>query len=314
MTDDIRFYNFDLDLMYILPGYISVSVTQEFNGDGALEIVYTDPELRQLITDNRDNIIVSWRGFQGFVTGFKNDDAQNRLLGMSLNGLLHRVVIPAQPETTADVETIARNAVVQYAPWLTLGAVSGFTESDAHSTEKYMQGNDYIKQLMQTDNGGYRITADFKTKKFVFECLKSRTNPLMLSASNLNAYDFEVTYTNKELSYGGWYKKEQEDADPVWTYITLDDAKTGVYKMDTVLEAATEAEARAELAQAVGEYDISAKTKDIYYGTDYQLGDIVRVQKDGITERKLISSVDMRRDSAYSEQPNLAEYEEGENE
>ena len=52
MSDDIRFYSFDLDLLCILPavspesGYPSVNVSQELNGSGSLEISFCDEDLK----------------------------------------------------------------------------------------------------------------------------------------------------------------------------------------------------------------------------------------------------------------------------
>lgn len=320
MADDIRFYDFDLNLLYILPayavdsGYISINVTKEYNSDGALEIVYVDNSLKRIITANKDNIVVVWHGFQGFITGYKNEQTQCRILGMSLNGLLHRVVIPKQTETIDNIETIARTAITNYAPWLSLGRIKGFTKAEAHSTDKYMQGDEYIQQLMNTDNGGYMISADIENKQFIFECLKPDMNPLMLSENNLNAYNFETTYTNKEIAYGGWYEKEQDEGEAVWTYITLDSERDGIYQIDVVLDASTETTAKNELLRCKAEYDISAKVRGVNYGTDYQLGDIIRVQQENLTERKLINGVNMWQETSYGEEPILTEYKEETNE
>lgn len=132
MAEDIRFYDFGLNLLYILPpavgdcGYISINTTQELAGDGTVEIEYRDSVLEGIIADNEANVIVSWRGFDGFLTGYINEGESRRLMGMSLCGLLHRFAVPPQTEKSATAEELARAAVSAYAPFLTLGKSAGF--------------------------------------------------------------------------------------------------------------------------------------------------------------------------------------------
>lgn len=318
MAEDIRFYDFGLNLLYILPpavgdcGYISINTTQELAGDGAVEIEYRDSVLEGIIADNEANVIVSWRGFDGFLTGYINEGESRRLMGMSLCGLLHRFAVPPQTEKSATAEELARAAVSAYAPFLTLGKSAGFTEKSTHSTDKYMLGSEYMKQLFG-QSGGWRIYADYKAKKLVFECIKPAYNPLMLSEKNLNAYEFAENYSNKELATGGWYAQKQDEGDPVWTYIAADAQKTGINKIDAVLSAQDAQEAAEELAKKRAEYTLTAKTRGVRAGVDYSIGDVVRVQKGRHTVRKLVSGVDMWQEAELGEEPKLTDYEEGEN-
>lgn len=321
MMDDIRFYDFDFNLLHILPpfsvdnGYISINVQQDFNDCGALECIFVDDELKEVIETYKDNIIVTWKEFQGFITSYRWD-GQYRITGMHLNGLLHRAVIPNTiTELTGDVETIARSAVSSNIPWLTLGETCSFENEVKYNTDKYLPADEYIQKLLILDNAGYQIKADVKNKVFIFEMLKSKENILMLSESNLNAYDFEITYINKECAYGGWYEQEQPDdsdgnkVDPVWTYTTLNGSKDGIYKIDTVLSAKTENEALNELKQKKSKFEILLKTKNITFNKDYKIGDILRVQKNGITTKKLVSGVSLWKETSYGEQPILTEVE-----
>ena len=321
MNDDIRFYDFEFNLLYILPpcssdiGYTSVNAAIEYDGDGAFELVFVSEELKGIIERYRDTILVVWRGFQGFLTSYRWDD-KNTVTGMHLNGLLHRAVIPKTAEVTGTADSLARQALSEI-DWLDLGKQASGAQV-TYSTETYMTADKYIQDLLSLAGMGYRIRADTAAKKFIFECIARRENLLMLSESNLNAYGFEETYINKELAFGGWYEQEQaEDAqgnkpDPVWTYVTLDEAKSGIYKIDTVLSAKTETEAKNELAAKKAEYELLAKTRNITYGADYSLGDIVRVQHNGSTVRRLVSGVNMWRETEYGEEPILTDEEEEE--
>ena len=318
MADDIKFYDFGLNLLYILPpaakdyGYISINTTKELAGDGALEIEYRADELLDIITEHEANVIVSWHGFCGFLTGYINEGENRRLLGMSLEGLLHRFAVPPQKEKSATAEELARAAVEAYAPWLTLGETAGFTEESLHSTDKYMLGSDYMKELFG-ETGGYSVRADFTAKKLIFECIKPEYNPLMLSEKNLNAYDFEESYSNKELATGGWYAEKQDEGDAVWKYIAANSEKAGINKIDAVLSAQTAKEAAEELEKKRAEYTLTAKVRGIKAGIDYKLGDIVRVQKDKSAVRKLVSGIDMWQEAEFGEEPKLTDYEEAVN-
>ena len=90
---------------------------------------------------------------------------------------------------------------------------------------------------------------------------------MIISENNLNAYDFEVVYNNKELAFGGWYCEKQPDdkdgnkVESIWKYITTDESKSGIYKIDTVLSAETQTEALNELAKQKQKHEISTKTR-----------------------------------------------------
>ena len=150
---DIRFYDFDLNLLYILPafsvdtGYISVNTEQQLNDSGALEILFVDNDLKRIVEKNIDNIIVVWKDFQGFLTSYRWDK-QLRLTGMHLNGLLHRAVIPNTiTELTGDVETLVRSAITNNITWLELEDIVGFEKSVKYSTDKYKRADEYIIYL-----------------------------------------------------------------------------------------------------------------------------------------------------------------------
>lgn len=325
MAKDIRFYDFDFNLLYILPafcggrGYSSMNARQDFNSSGSLELVFKDDELKRVIEENRDRILVTWKDFQGIVTCYRWDTEQ-RITGTHLNGLLKRAVIPQAEEMTGDAESMTREAITQNIPWLNLGEIKGFSNEVTYSTDKYMQADEYIQNLLATDNAGYRITADIRNKQFIFECLKTRENPIVLSEGNLNAHNFEITYMNKELAFGGWYKKEQEadsegnKPEAVWTYITLDETKTGIYKIDRVLSATTETDAINELKAKKADYEMLLETQGIKCNVDYAIGDIVRVQHDGVTVKRLVSGVSMWSEQGEGEEPVLTEWESDENE
>lgn len=322
INDDIYFYDFDFNLLHILPqnaqtcGYSSINATINLNNSGALEIVFHDEDLKKIIENRVDNIIVTWRDFQGFLTSYKFTEKENRLFGMHLNGLLHRIVIPPLAETTDTAENVARTAVSSI-EWLNLGDLNRKTNVVTYETTKYLTADTFIQNLLSLDKAGYKIRADIPNKKFIFEVISNTENRLIISENNLNAYEFEVAYNNKNLAFGGWYNEKQpDDADgnkveSIWKYVTIDNSKSGIYKIDTVLSAETKTEALNELAKLKSKYEISTKTRNIEHNIDYSLGDVVRVQKGSITTKRLVSGINMWKETSYGEEPILNEFEEG---
>ncbi len=315
MSNDVYFYDFELNKVYELPafgvdkGYISVNATMEFCDSGSVEIVFIDEKLKALVKEYEDNLIIVWRDFQGFLTGHIFEDTC-RLFGMSLNGLLHRIVIPKTVTTlSGDVETLARSAISANADWLTLGSQKGFLNQVKYSTDKYKTADVYITELLKLDNAGYKVSADVLNKQFVFEVLKSEETELLLSTNNLNAYAFSESYSNKPKAFGGWYEQEQSDGEPVWTYISLDNTLSGINKIDTILSAKNEDEALQELASLKAELTIDLKTRKITHGTDYHIGDIVRVQNNDTATKKRITGINMSKENGYIENPILSEVE-----
>lgn len=310
---DITFYDLNFNRLYILPqfainkGYISAYAQKDFNGVGSLEVVFIDNDLKKLVKQYRDNLMIEWNGFFGILSAYRDEPKGVRITGDSLNGLLKRIVIPSTATTlTGNVEEIVFSALRSAASWLVRGESKNFEKVVNYSSDTYKTADVYISDLLKLDKAGYEIKPDFEGRQFVFEVLKSNEIDLLLSTNNKNAYDVSEVYINRSVAYGGWYPKKV-DNETSWEYITLDDSLTGVFKKDTVLKAKTEAEAYQELRSLIAESEMELKTRGVTYGTDYVLGDIVRVQNDDVAEKKHITGVIMSQENGYIENPIFSE-------
>lgn len=310
MNEDIYFYDFGFNLLYILPasskngGYISVNCDKDFNGNGSAEILFYDTSLKELITDNPTEIFFKWGNFEGFITSYEFAE-QHRIMGMSLNGLVHRAVIPLVSAVTDTTENIARRIISNNVKWLTLGNSIGLTEKVTYSTDTYKHCDELLQELFDLDNSGYEITADTSNKKFVFNTKKTAENELILSGGNLNAYNFISDFNGKEIAYNGWYK----DSSDAWHKVT-NQSKSGVYDISCVLSADNENDAVKELKEKKAAKSITADIKVLQYGIDYDLGDIVKLQNDDFTVKKVITSVNIHQDNGYGVTPTFEEWEE----
>lgn len=310
MIQDIRFYDLDFNLLYILPpcrnniGYVSINTTQEYNDSGDLEIVFSDEKLKAVIEEYRDNLMVIWSDFQGFLTSYRWTDKECRLFGMHLNGLLHRAVIGVTAESTATVKAIADKALGTIG-WLSQKYTDAVPASVTYGTKKPERADDFLQNLFKAGNCGYSISADIPNKQYVFTIFARNNNPLMLSVANLNAYGIEITYINKELAHTGWYK-----VNDTWQSVSDGSGKSDIHNIATVLDAETSAEATNELKECKAKYEVVATTRNVSCGIDYNIGDIVRVQSGSITKRQLVAGIKRWQENGYGEQPILTDYEE----
>lgn len=310
---DVTFYDLNFNRLYILPqfainsGYISAYVQKDFNDVGSIEIVFVDNELKKLIKQYRDNLMIEWNGFYGLLSAYRDEPKGVRITGESLSGILKRIVIPSTTTTlNGTVGALSYNALNNAAPWLVIENYMDFENKVSYSTTSYETADKYIMDLLKLDNAGFEILPDFKNKQYVFKLLKSNESNLLLSTNNKNAYDFSEVYINRTIAYGGWYPKKV-DSETVWEYITFDNTLEGVFKKDAVLKSNTETEAKQELLEMVADFEMELKTRGISYGTDYVLGDVVRVQNDGAAEKKRITSVIMSQENGYTENPIFSE-------
>ncbi len=310
-NNDIRFYDFQFNLLYILPPskYTAVNASIQFADTGTIEITFFDSDLKRIVVSHGDDLLMIWNDFQGYITSYMFTETVNKIFGKHLNGLLQRAVIPSFEETESrKAGYILNQYVISQIPWLEpqAGLNNIGNAIDAYSVEKYSQADKIVQEITEQAKSGYLIKADIPNKKFIFNYLDRTENNLMLSVGNLNIYEPELKYQNADLAFGGWYEKKNDDDTTAWTYIS-NAAKTGVYKIDVVLSADNEPDAKKELNEHIAEYEINAKTKTLFHSVDYNIGDVIRIQIDGVTEKRLISGVNLWNEQSYGEEPTLTE-------
>lgn len=318
-------------------GYTSCNVQQDFNGNGSFEIVFHDAELKQLVAEQKNELLfVKWGRFAGFLTGHQWSDSECHLYGMHINGLLKNFVVPAdENEEEVNAEELVLNTVRivnEDAEWLGISEKNGWNEKVSFPKSNYTPLDVWLQELLEQLGWGYDIAVDFAGKRFVFSLQKPTENNLILSLNNLNAHAFVETFDNKTYANGGWYavdvEREQEqlgeDGFPMkdesgdvimetvtvkeWRYITNGEPLSGMLRRDVVLSATTDAEAENELKTFRNTDDMTAETENIKLGVDYKIGDVVRIQNaEGVTIRRLVSGVNWWQEQSYNEKPIMTE-------
>ena len=309
---DIYFYDLNFNLLRILPStrYKSIIAQQDFCGTGSLDIIFFDSETGDILEDNIDNgILVIWRKFQGILTSFLRDDDEYRAVGEHLNGMVRRL--------TSDVCNFTDTAIVSamtsglpYRNWLSVYKSTTIQKTLTYNFEKRLKGDEFMKTALEAVDGGYEIIADFKSQlplPYTLKCIGHSQNDLVLSKNNLNVSSLSITCNNKNVVNGGWYLN---DSDKKWYHLPGSSKCLNVTDRDTVLSATNSTDAKAELAKLRQKYEITLTTKNLDYGTDYKIGDIVRLQDRGKTFKMVINSVKMWEENGYGEEPTVTKYEE----
>ena len=318
---DITFYSLDFAERHILPsssrenGYISMTGVKEFRGNGSFQLSFNDDIIKTFVKAHPEGYFIKWGRFEGYALDFQFIDAESKsyiIYGSHLNGLLNNVMFPPQNITAKTVNSVMSSLIAENVPWLIYDTFEGDVSVE-YVTDKYIEADRFIEEYFGEAKLGYQVY--IKDKTLHFKILPSTTNPLVLSKGNRNVYEIQEDFSNKDTAHGGWYKKTEEDdgtklENEQWVYITSE-AKEGIYKRDILLSATSPGAARNELAEHKNKHTTVCKTKNVTYGEDYNLGDVVRLQIDDKTIKKQVSSVDMWYEgAAYHEEPLLTDWEE----
>ena len=182
-----------------------------------------------------------------------------------------------------------------------LGDVVGFDEiytGDKHFWRNvYNPASDVVHDLMDIGGGGHFVLFDIKNARWVYNTTKNRENHIMISVQMKNAYGIENTEMITDYCSCGWYEQQQrlEDGvrpDPIWTYITKDE-KSGIYRWEGKLNGLYESEAQTDLNNKKITEETGLSLRKMYYGKDFELGDIVKLQfKFGTHEKTVKKLID----------------------
>lgn len=314
---DIRFYTLDFSDLHILPqssenvGYTSMNTETEFRGNGSFQMIFRDEELEQFVRNHKEGLLVTWGAFQGYFTDYQFKEKEKWIFGSHLNALLHKYVVPNQT-IDGDLQEEVKYLISKYTPFTYVESKEVFGDIE-FTTEEYLNMDTFMQKLATHAGIGYRLY--IQNRVIYFELLKANKNPLMLSKNNTNVYELQEDFSNKNVAYGGWYKKIQKDDETEeeteeWTYISTA-TKSGIYKQDVVLKASSPAEAEKELSEYGATFDLNCKTRNLEYEKDYRLGDIIRYQSKTETVLKQVSKISLWHEkSTYHEEPTLTEWED----
>ncbi|MBQ8525955.1 MAG: hypothetical protein IJ460_04485 [Clostridia bacterium] len=209
---DIRFYNFDFELLHVENKFISSSWTLYYNDIGNLEAHFdVNSDTLPVVMDN--NYLIAVQGkFYAVITGKKIGDDLT-IYGRSCNWLFtKRTVAPFALQTVHDY-TFVDNMVTQAysdSKYPVNCTLSGGSAIDIERTDRCTLF-ELIKESLSVKNRGHKFVPDFANKKWLFSAYSGNSNSLVISLKNRNAY--EVTQESDLLDEccTGWYHRTMEN-------------------------------------------------------------------------------------------------------
>ncbi len=340
---DIRIYDFDFNLLCIMTDSISSQWHIMYNGVGTYEGHFRlKDEISDIILSNKYVVIVQGE-HQAICTG-KIVDKELTVCGRTVNWILSKRVRP--PFKTSEIYGEYTDAETILLYCLDKGFVNPPNiDSDGLETtsvnQKRAVPNFIIPEQLGADkmtnhfwrnsandietlsvdlcnklNRGHRVVFDVINKCWRFEFILPEENNILISKESKTAYEFEFSDDMLSEANGGWYSSYTGDDEErsSWHYINNEE-KSGIYDWDCVLSSTNESEATDELFKKSETKKIQATLRNLKFGVDYKLGDILSVyyQYGGFIseQRYIVNGVDIKMTTTNSfEEPILKKYYE----
>jgi len=295
----LLFYNFNFDLLYAEKGVIQSSWTLYFNKIGTFEAHFPiTSNLLKILSENR-YLVVREADKTAIVIGY---EAGKDLIvyGRTPNWILTKRIAPTQESVSEAAAVICKNLLES-----TMSDVTNFEVAATSTTQNVtIERNslttvyDAVSDCLSLADLGHELCFDTKNRKWIFKFLKQETVPLLISESNKNAYDTVINEDILDLANCGYYGDDG----------FISGEETGIYKWEAILNGESEEEASISLTKYKNNGRVTLSSKNISFGVDYKLGDIVRIQitKGSIrtTLNKYISGVSIdSKDGVVKESP-----------
>lgn len=313
---DIRFYDFEFNLLWTEHEIISTDWYIKYNGIGTFEGHFALNGTKAKKVFGNEYIVAVQGDFQAIITAKQIRGNELILYGRTVNWLLSKRVTPNFSTYRLDIginaEDIARWAVGE-----AFSDVENFVIADKVGLEcekhfwrnVYNLTSDVVSDCLDNADAGHELRFDRDTKTWVFRIYKGSELPLVISAENKNVYSVEYSEDIQNYCSQGWYEKivsGDDGEESVWQKITSDAEKSGIYRWEGVLSGNSESEAQSSLKGKRYKKDCEAACSDLRCGRDYGLGDVVRVQfafgEYKVSEKKRIVGV-----KVWSENNNCGE-------
>lgn len=323
---DINLWSLDFSERVILPasstsgGYSSMNATIDFCGNGSFEAKINSNKVEEFVQAHPEGYFICWGVFQGFATDYQFKPKEKRIFGSHLNSILHKIVVEPYITTDKSIASVLSETIGIKANWLTIDALGenlNKLNNSGYNSEKPMFGDKFIQEYLATLGLGYSIY--ISEGQLHLAILEPIEKTLTLSENNLNIYEMQVDFSNKDIAFGGWYKHTEDDEGnrietdkQQWVYIPpSDDSKSGtIYGQDIVLNSTSPNKAQQELDTHKYNLDIACKTRNIEYDKHYTLGNVVKLRQGNVTQKKQITSVKLWYEGcSYHTEPTLTEWE-----
>lgn len=318
--EDIRLYDFNAKLLHVENDIISANWTIYYNGIGTFEGHFDlNSDILPILME-QPYLILMQGDKQAIITG-KQCAEDFTLYGKTLNWMLSRRAtasfttanLPQDKSVASIAHWVVGNAF-DLADHLICQANQNQFKQLAYFWSNTMQAtSDVIADCCMRDYAGHKLSFDqnyksesapFYKGRWVFEVIKGKTIPLIISTSSRNAFDMEYQEDMQKFYNGGWYELEGETGDRVWT--SIPSTESGIFRWMGILRGNMQTQAMSDLQKKKWEKTVLTKTKGLTFSFDYSeesylmgeyhLGDTLKVQKEfgkyKMTEEKRVVGID----------------------
>lgn len=299
----LKIYNYDFELIFAENRVKSTSWTVYYNQIGTFEAhLPLSSELTAIIPSNKYTVVCE-DDKAAILTGYEISD-ELVLYGRTPNWLLEKRIAPKTNAVSGRAGILCNNIVSQAFSDVSNFVVLQPPESDLISIERstYKTVYDAVCDCLSSCSLGHKLDFNTDTCKWTFSVLKGSEKPLLISEANKNAYDIDIRHDILDLADSGYYGENGQ----------LTGSQTGIYRWEAILDGETQTEAQISLEGKKENGECSLKLKNIRFGEDYDLGDVLRIQITKgnwrTTEKKRISGVRIIQKGGFSEEiPILSE-------
>lgn len=282
--DDLRFYDFEFNLLDIRADYISVNHQVYYNKIGQFEAHFPiSKDLPELLSKNKYLVCVHGEN-AAIITGFSIGEDVS-IFGRTCNWLFSKRVVAATEAVTEKAEKLAREMVLS-----AFSDCKDLVLGDSLYDEKEVSVKRDDPELLSIAlfnclslaGLGNELVFDIGNKLWVYKTLKGKKLPLVLGESDRNMYGGKYSYDCLDYCRSAWYKKapQSESEDYVWTCFNSG-GDEGIKRWECLLLADTEEEARQALLNKTRKGKASFGAANLILHKDYELGDLVslRIEK-----------------------------------
>lgn len=243
--EDLRFYDFEFNLLCTISDVYDVCWEMKFNGIGNFEAgIVADEEMTKKIMNNEYIVVVQGKK-QAIITEKFFEENKLTIYGRTVNFILSKRVVTPFNIKNYEVENkgfkLIESLVKQYFPEIEVSYSCEDEEIEFYRLVMY-DLEEIICDILERMKAGHKVIYDIRSKKWVLELFRQRETNLFLSEDNKNIYN--STYRGSILDY----------------------ANCGVYKRNI---------------RDCGDWDASTNTPMLYMGRTENLGKLYRVSKGG---------------------------------
>lgn len=296
--NDITFYDFDFNPLCIENAYSSVDWVIKLNDIGTFEAHFPINSTVAKVCLENDYVVVTQGDLHAVITG-KRAANDFTVYGRTPNWILTKFITPNFTGRNGTIEAlsyeIVREAVHSTGRFLYY-RVGGFKNKIDFWRNVYNPTFKVISECLARENAGHKVWFEPSSRKWCYKAIKPRDRGLVISKNNLNAYN--ITYSEDFQNHvnGGFYEVvDEETGESSWQEIASD--KTGIYKWMGILGGDCLTDATESLKTRKWEKDTKVDVKDLKYGVNYNIGDIVTICTEigdfRKTEKKIVKEVNI---------------------